>query len=320
MLILVVIAVGFVAFANGANANFKGVASLYGSGTTTLWTAMLWGTFTTLAGSVAAMFVANGMITSFSGKGLVNDGLLASPNFTGAVAIGAALTSILANRLGFPVSTTHALVGALVGAGLAGTGEFVRFSALWQSFVFPLLFSPMLALFLGVVILCLFRSWKLAPEHSNRLLNAAHFATAGAASFSRGLNDTPKMAALLLIVPNVSTSSALLFVGTLIAVGALIDSRRVAETLAKKITGMTPGQGFAANLVTAVLVTTASFHHLPVSTTHVSVGSMLGIGALTKQARWKNVGQIFLAWVTTVPCAGLIAGAAYFLLRVSGVQ
>lgn len=315
MLILLIVAVGVVAFANGANANFKGVASLYGSGTTSLWVALLWGTAATFAGSLVAVYLASEMMTSFSGKGVVDDGLVASPRFLAAVAVGAATTSLLANRLGFPVSTTHALVGAIVGAGLAGTGGFVNFSPLWKNFVFPLLFSPLVAFVFGVVVLTLFQSMKCVPTRSHRFLNVAHFMSAGAASFSRGLNDTPKMAALLMLVPHFSPMIASLFVGFLIAVGAMVDARRVAETLGKKITGMTPGQGFAANLVTSLLVTTASLHSMPVSTTHVSVGSMLGIGAVTSQARWRSVGYVFLAWITTVPCAGLFAASAYFVFR-----
>ena len=82
-----------------------------------------------------------------------------------------------------------------------------------------------------------------------------------------------------------------------------------------KITGMNPGQGFAVSLVTAGLVTTASLHSLPVSTTHVSVGSMLGMGAATRQARWRKVGEILLAWVSTVPCGALLAALAYLVVR-----
>jgi PiT family inorganic phosphate transporter len=85
--------------------------------------------------------------------------------------------------------------------------------------------------------------------------------------------------------------------------------------LGKKITDMTPGQGFAANLATAILVTTASFHSMPVSTTHVSVGSLLGMGAVTKQAKGRKVMEIFLAWITTVPCAGFLAALVYVIFR-----
>ena len=96
--VLLFLAVCFVAFTNGANANFKGVASLYGSGTTTLRGALYWGTAMTFAGSVASIFVAGGLLTTFSGKGIVSDSLVAAPAFTFSVALGAALTSFLATR------------------------------------------------------------------------------------------------------------------------------------------------------------------------------------------------------------------------------
>jgi PiT family inorganic phosphate transporter len=75
------------------------------------------------------------------------------------------------------------------------------------------------------------------------------------------------------------------------------------------------GQGFAANLATALLVTTASSHGLPVSTTHVSVGSLLGIGIATRQAKWKPVLGVLLAWIITLPCAAVLAAIAYLALR-----
>jgi len=312
---LLILGAGLVALTNGANANFKGVASLYGSGTTTRRVALWWGTIATLAGSVASAFLAQGLLQSFSGKGLVADDVLRTPAFASSVAIGAAATSFLANRFGFPVSTTHALVGALVGAGLV-SDESVRLEALGKNFFFPLFFSPFVAVVLGGVAYRVLGASGLAPVSRSRSLDAAHFASAGAASFARGLNDTPKIAALLMIVPNLSVPMALMAIGLLIAIGALVDSKHVAETLANKVTAMTPGQGFAANLVTAALVTTASFHGLPVSTTHVSVGSLLGMGASTGQAKWRKVIEILVAWVTTLPIAAAMAMAVAVTLRV----
>jgi PiT family inorganic phosphate transporter len=312
---LLILGAGLVALTNGANANFKGVASLYGSGTTTRRLALWWGTIATLAGSVASAFLAQGLLQSFSGKGLVADDVLRTPAFASSVAIGAAATSFLANRFGFPVSTTHALVGALVGAGLV-SDESVRLEALGKNFFFPLFFSPFVAVVLGAVAYRVLGASGLAPVSRSRSLDAAHFASAGAASFARGLNDTPKIAALLMIVPNLSVPMALMAIGLLIAIGALVDSKHVAETLANKVTAMTPGQGFAANLVTAALVTTASFHGLPVSTTHVSVGSLLGMGASTGQAKWRKVIEILVAWVTTLPVAAAMAMAVAVTLRV----
>ena len=313
LITVLVLAVCFVAFTNGANANFKGVASLYGSGTTTLRRAALWGTATTFAGSVAALFLARGLLDAFSGKGIVPDSLVASPEFVCAAALGAALTSFLATRLGFPVSTTHALVGALVGAGLVGSGE-VRFAPLGKTFLAPLLFSPVVAAVAGAVVYLILRAARLAPDQRTPLLDVLHFLSAGAASFARGLNDTPKMVALFTVVPALDNYWGFLIVAVAIALGGLLDIDRVAETLGKKITGMNPGQGFAACLVTAGLVTTASFHSLPVSTTHVSVGSLLGMGIATRQAHWRMAGEILLAWVSTVPCGAILAALAYWLI------
>lgn len=309
------VAAGCVAFTNGANANFKGVASLYGSGTTTLRRALWWGTGWTFAGSMASAFLARGLVKSFSGREIVSDALAQSPEFLCAVAIGVALTSFLATRFGFPVSTTHAIVGGLLGAGLAGIGSDVNFAAVWKQFVFPLLFSPFVAAVLGAVVYLVLRGIKLAPDTRTPTLDALHYLSTGTASFARGLNDTPKMVALLAIVPWLEGTWGFVVVAILIAIGGLLDADKVAETLGKKVTDMNPGQGFAASVVTASLVTTASLHSLPVSTTHVSVGSLLGIGCVTGQAKWKKVGEILLAWVSTVPCGAVLAACAYGLLR-----
>ncbi|MEQ1824437.1 MAG: inorganic phosphate transporter [Pirellula sp.] len=310
-----VLAVCFVAFTNGANANFKGVASLYGSGTTSLRTALMWGTGMTFIGSLAAIYFASGLLKSFSGRGIVPDVLAQSHHFATAVAIGAALSSYLATRLGFPVSTTHALVGALFGAGIAGGQGQVSIVALTKNFVFPLFFSPLVAIAIGAILYGILIRFGMLPSQRHRTLDILHFASTGSASFARGLNDTPKIAALLLLAPGLDSTLCILIVGVGILIGGLIDAEGVAETLGKKVTGMNPGQGFAASLVTAGLVTSASWHSLPVSTTHVSVGALLGIGITTRQANWRKVGEILLAWVSTLPCSAAISATVYLIMH-----
>ena len=365
---LIFFAVCFLAYSNGANDNFKGVASLFGSRTCGYRTAISWATVATFAGSVAALFLAQTMLKKFSGKGLVPDTLVASPQFVLAVALGAGATVILATLLGFPISTTHGLTGALVGAGLAASAGAVNFALLGKTFVMPLVFSPLLAVVTGGVVYLTFRFARLRlgvtkemcvcagleqqvlplpqPDglfaaqtlptisvvvdnpsacaqrytgtvlgiNAGRLLDALHFLSAGAVSFARGLNDTPKIAALLLVASALDIRWGLVAAAVAIAVGGLLNARRVAETMSHKITGMNPGQGFAANLSTAMLVTTASFHGLPVSTTHVSVGSLLGMGIVTGQAKWKPVLGVLASWVITLPCAAFLAGTVYWLV------
>ncbi len=109
----------FLAYANGANDNFKGVATLFGSGTASYRIALGWACLTTFAGSLSAVWLSAKLVAVFSGKGLVPDALAATPSFLVSVGLGAAVTVVIATWLGLPISTTHSLTGALVGAGLA---------------------------------------------------------------------------------------------------------------------------------------------------------------------------------------------------------
>lgn len=363
MILLIALAVLFVALANGANDNFKGVATLHGTGTLGYRQALAWATLTTLAGSLTAMFLAVGLVQRFSGKGLVADTIAADPAFLLAVAIAAAGTVLLASRLGFPVSTTHALLGGLTGAGLVMAGpRHVAFAALGRSFVAPLLFSPFVSLLLAAGVYAAFR-WtrkalgvseetcvciggveKLATyvpgagavrlasgitvtvdrlesctrRYTGRVLgidaqtvlDRLHVLTAGAVGVARGLNDTPKIVALLVAARALGVPSGTAVVATVMAAGGVLYARRVARTMSFGITGMNHGQGFSANLVTAALVTLASPLGLPVSTTHVSCGALFGIGLVNGEVRGKTIAQILAAWVTTLPVAALLAAAA----------
>ncbi len=147
-----------------------------------------------------------------------------------------------------------------------------------------------------------------------RILDARHFLSAGAVSFARGLNDTPKIVALGLVAGTLDLTWSIILVAAVMALGGLINARRVAETVSKRITGMDPSQGFLANLVTSFLVIFASKWGLPVSTTHVSCGALFGIGVANGQARWNVIRTILLAWLLTLPTAALMAGLIYTVL------
>ena len=370
MLIIFCLTAGlFLAYGNGANDNFKGVATLYGSGTTSYRSALGWSTVTTFAGSVAALFVARGLLITFSGKGLVSESVLAMPAFPVATALAAALTVMTATRLGFPISTTHALIGALLGAGLRASAADLDLSHLGSALFLPLLASPVVAL-LGALLLYpimrFFRkklgvkkttrirlslepaspalsdsqtmalqqspqlpsvridsddeeaseySGQLLGLHAKNILDSAHYLSAGAVCFARGLNDTPKIAAILLAASVFSNTPALLLVGLAMVIGGLIHASRVAETVSHKVTRMNAGQGFTANLVTAGIVIAASRFSLPVSTTHVSCGTLIGIGTVTKSANWKKIAEILLAWAITLPVAMVLGYLCFVLVK-----
>jgi PiT family inorganic phosphate transporter len=157
---------------------------------------------------------------------------------------------------------------------------------------------------------------RVAGVSVGPLLDGLHYLSGGAVGFARGLNDTPKMAALLLAGEAAHPNVGLALVAAAMAVGGVVSAQRVAETMGRKITRLNPGQGLTANLITSLMVTVASRFGLPVSTTHVSVGSLFGIGLVNRTARWRTILSILVAWVTTLPLAAALGCAIYVLLGV----
>ncbi len=367
VLVLLFISACFLAYSNGANDNFKGVATLFGSGTTNFKKAINWATVTTFSGSVAAIFLANELVKNFSGKGLVPDTLISLPIFAISIAFGAALTVFLATKIGMPISTTHSLVGGLFGAGVMAVGSQFNFEKLGSTFLMPLIVSPLMAAILSLIAYLIFKFFRkqlgvtkktqlnihkkqelekstlnldntitlkattklkatitnnieaydgeILGLSSQKVLDALHYLSAGIVSFARGLNDTPKIVGLLLIINVIDIKWSMIFIALIMAFGGLMNAKKVGITMSKKITPMNSGQGFTANVITGLLVTTASIHGLPVSTTHVSVGSIFGIGTATKKADYKMIGKILLSWLLTLPIAAIISGLLFKLLE-----
>lgn len=368
MTFLLLITVCFVAYANGANDNFKGVATLFGSGTAQYRTALYWASAATLLGALTSAAFSQAMIRRFSGQDLLPADIAGSPQFVVAVALGAALTVMLATITGFPISTTHSLTGALVGAGVAAVG-IMPLSILVTSFLTPLLIAPVLAFALCYVSYPFTRQAAARPGKSERVciciesqgqvevvgsdaaklclvhsqprqitygtslecgerdtrtlvqltadktLDLAHYLSAGAVSFARGLNDTPKIAALLISSEWVHTGSSFLIVGLAMLLGGLLNARKVANTMSHKITPMSSHEGLTANVVTGALVLFASRFALPVSTTHTSVGSLFGVGAIRRTMNNRVAGEIVLSWVLTLPVAYVFAASLYWIMR-----
>lgn len=373
-MLVVFIAVLFVAYSNGANDNFKGVATLFGSGTSSYNKSLMIGTLSTFAGSLFAVILSTKLMHTFTGKGLVPDAIVGNPSFVLSVAIGAALTVFLAAKIGIPISTTHSLTGALVGSGFVSVGAQLGIETLGKSFVLPLLASPFIAILMTFILYhffhwgrmlsgvtketCLCVEDRIVPIsdlnmsakelvsigtvpqlkayiddaklcntkikeqyhgmilgiRAEKILDLFHYFSASAVSFARGLNDTPKVLALLLAAGAFNLRWNILFIAIAIAVGGILGSRKIAETLSHRITEMNHGEAFTGNLVTAILVIFASHIGVPVSTTHVSCGSLFGIGLVNGKAKWKKIGEIFFAWVLTLPVAALISGVSYLLI------
>ncbi len=357
------VAIGFVAvlalaFANGANDNAKPVATLVGAGLAGPRRALLYGTLATLTGSLLAIALGQALVASFSAKGLVGPGIAADPTFILAVTVGAAATVLAATRFGLPISTTHALIGAVVGAG--GVLGAVNLAVLGRAFVVPLLASPLVAIAatatiypiatrirraLGVTretCLCVgtevvamadgtaAAQWKAALDDgatcrerytgsvmgisAGSCTTAMHWVSALAVSFARGLQDGAKITGIALVLglalAPIGVAGA---IAIAMALGGLLAARRVEQTMAYRIAPMNDGQGLLGNVLSASIVFGATALGAPVSTTHVTTGSLFGVRLHTKRPAESWIGRILWSWAGTLPLAAAIAAAIAFV-------
>ena len=367
LIALLSLAAVFLAYANGANDNFKGVATLYGCNVVSYRQALVLTTCATLAGSLSALLIAKALMVAFSGKGLVPDAITASPSFSVSVGTAAAVTVMLATVLGLPISTTHALVGAIAGAGFAAIGSSLKVGSLVSSFLMPLFVSPLLAISATMAVYWILHTVRkglgvtsetciciepgrfvtLAAERTlsvscrpittrvcgtkqecvdkycgtflgfgvQDLTDRVHYLSSATICFARGLNDTPKILGLLFIVQAFDIRLGLAAIGLAMILGGIVNAAKVAETISKRVTQMNDGQALAANLVTASLLILATPLGLPVSTTHVSVGAITGVGLVRGTTDWRVLSSILSAWLLTLPIAALVAYLLYMVAR-----
>lgn len=348
----------------------KGVATLAGAGVTRYRTAILWGTLATLAGSLTSLYFAARLTKLFS-EGIVT--AAPTPAFTLAVLCGAAAWVAVATVARLPVSTTHAIVGALVGGGLLLAPGAVDWAAVMPRVVLPLLLSIVLAYVISVLLASLPRrlpecvcvavtpasdvavagpggpagtgvaafapaprsgmpsvrvetgtvaACKVHAAGTRRIginVNGVHWLSSGAASFARGLNDTPKIvavAAFALVPAGLATSQVLLLVAGAMAAGSLAAGIRVARRLGDDVMKMDHVEGFKANLTTAVLVGLAANRGLPLSTTHVSTGAITGAaGTRLRRLNGRTLRDFALAWTVTPAVAAAVAAGVHLAAR-----
>ncbi len=356
IIVILIIATLALAWANGANDTGKPLASLVAAGALNERRALRWAAAAGLVGSCAALWLGADLARLFTGSGIIDDPTRHADAFAPAVAGGAAIAVLLASRFGLPVSTTHALLGALVGTGLTLHGV-ITWSAVGIKIVMPLLVSPMLAvvmsLLLGVIVrhgasylgrscVCTVTaampggqtmSTPIIGELSTCTAAGAapmatgagvgrwlHMGSGLAIAVARGLNDTPKIAALILpiaILFPAGDTCAIAAIGLLIALGGWLAGRRVMQVMATKLVHLEGKEAEAgsANLTAAVLILAASPAGLPVSTTHVTTGALVGAGALAGGLSGRWLGGILFAWLTTLPLAAVAAAGLALLLQ-----
>jgi PiT family inorganic phosphate transporter len=244
-----------------------------------------------------------------------------------AALLGAIAWNLITWRLGLPSSSSHALIGALAGAGIASSST-IEWSVILDKVVVPMVVSPLSGFVLGylvmVAILWIVRHKAPAPTH--RRFRIAQTVSAAAMSLGHGLQDAQKtmgVIVLALVAGGFHTGTSIpvwvkLSAALAISAGTYSGGWRIMRTLGRRIIHLDPARGFAAEAVSAVVLYVAALQfHAPVSTTHTISSAIMGVGATKRLSavRWGVARSMVAAWVLTLPAAGLFAAALYFVLH-----
>ncbi|HET6453221.1 MAG TPA: anion permease [Armatimonadota bacterium] len=264
------------------------------------------------------------------GKGIVDPRLVAGKQ--GQMLILAALLGAIAWNLftwwrGLPSSSSHALIGSVVGAGVAARGIGVLNGHGLAKIFGSLVFSPIIGFiagsFLMIVIMNVFA--QQAPSRLNRHFKLLQVVSASFMSFTHGSNDAQKSMGIITMALVVAYPAMSFHVPTWVkvscalamALGSAAGGWRIIKTVGKKVMGLQPVHGFAAETAAAGVVLAATLLHAPVSTTHVISSSIMGVGSAKRlsDVRWQIVGQIVLAWLMTLPVSAGLGAMCYVVIH-----
>jgi PiT family inorganic phosphate transporter len=242
-----------------------------------------------------------------------------------AALIGAITWNLVTWYFGLPSSSSHALIGGLVGAGLAA-GDSVKWHGIYEKVVLPMIVSPIVGFTLGgaFMLLLLWLFGRFSPRRVNRGFRSVQILSSAAMAYGHGLQDAQKtmgVITLALIVSGHLASDAavpywvILSAATAISLGTLAGGMRIMRTLGRKVIKMDPMAGFAAQSVASSVLFATAHAGLPVSTTHIITTSVMGVGATKKLSavRWGVAGNIAAAWVLTIPAAAAV-GALFYVI------
>ena len=243
--------------------------------------------------------------------------------------LGAIFWNLFTWWRGLPSSSSHALIGSLIGAAMAARGIGVLNGHGLKGIFAALIFSPLLGFFAGAMLMILLMNIfaQQAPSKLNRHFKRLQVVSALSMAFTHGSNDAQKSMGVITMALIVAGSPLMTDKGMMIplwvtiacatamAVGSAAGGWRIIKTVGKKVMGLQPVHGFASETAAAMVILTATILKQPVSTTHVISSAIMGVGSSKRLSavRWNIVGQILLAWLMTLPaCAGL--GAAFYTI------
>ena len=289
---------------------------------------------TAVAGAAVLNFV--GAFISLEVAATVANGIveadLITPTIVFAGLIGAITWNLITWWYGLPSSSSHALIGGVVGSALAAEGTQALISGgLIGKVIVPALIAPVLAFAVaGLGIVCAY--WiigRLRPGSVNRGFRHGQIVTGGLLALSHGTNDAQKTMGIILLAlianGNLSEGSdppmwVVIAAATAIALGTYAGGWRIIRTLGTRIIKMDPAQGFAAQGAGATVILASSHFGYPLSTTHTISGAIIGAGAAKRLSavRWGVAGNIVTAWVLTLPAAGTMGAIVYGVTRIFG--
>lgn len=271
-----------------------------------------------LAGTGVAVTVAKGIIDTPQGE----SGLAV----VGAALAGAILWNITTWYFGLPSSSSHALIGGMVGAALA-SATTVHWSGVVEKVLIPMVLSPLVGLGLGFLVMIgiMWAARRANPHRASRWFRRAQIVSASSLALGHGLQDAQKSMGIIVLALVVTGHQdgfhvplwVILACATALAAGTWSGGLRIMRTLGRRIFHLTPPHGFAAEISAAsVLYLTAFVFAAPVSTTHVMTSAVMGVGATRRRTavRWSVAGEIATGWVLTFPGAALISSIVYLAL------
>jgi PiT family inorganic phosphate transporter len=274
--------------------------------------------------NLAGAFVTTAVAKTV-GSGIIDVGL-ANEKTVLAALIGAIVWNLLTWWLGLPSSSSHALIGGLIGAAMVQSGsKGVLWHGLAHKVLIPAVASPALG-FVGAFLLLLLIYWVfkwVTPGVANRGFRLGQLASGTWVAFTHGANDAQKTMGVITLALVESGRQAkfdhiptwvIVSAGIAIAAGTYVGGWRIMRTLGQRIFKMEPESGFAAQVAGGTTIYLATHFGYPVSTTHTVTGAVLGAGATKRLSavRWGVAGNIVFAWVLTIPAAALVAAALYY--------
>ena len=275
-----------------------------------------------------AVFIFHLSVAATVGKGIIDTGIVDHYVVLGAL-LGAISWNIITWYYGIPSSSSHALIGGLVGAGVAKAGTWALIPAGILKTVAFIFISPLLGFLIGS-ILFLGISWifvRSTPSRVDRIFRRLQLFSSSLYSLGHGGNDAQKTIGIIwmLLIAGGYTGAADPVPGWVvvacyvaIGLGTLFGGWRIVKTMGQRITKIRPVGGFCAELSGSITLFLATGLGIPVSTTHTIAGSIAGVGSTqsVSTVRWGLAGNIVIAWILTIPCSAFIAGLSWWVARV----